>query len=371
MKRIAFGRVRAWCVLGMALALGLTLAAGTCWAGEHRSVQEVLSNNFGGDRGHTPRWYQIKNSSGHPIGCGNTAWAITFAYYAAFKDMPNLFNGNVRQHYSQDENNDPFVTPVMEEIARYTDTTYGTYQGKGYGRTLGGNMCDGLKYAQKRGYFTRCFRIKGTEFDKARHAMEWIKQDKPGILLINDPKKAFSTLHYPVVEGVRIKQEKVLGHWRDRDVDYLVNFGGGGDSKWISVRQVGKDTHMRYDAFSLFLFDISKTSLPDAQGDINLAHCQNWCAQNNKCVKCSKHVGCGAGYSKIRSWTDAGKNYYACQKDRTRTQAGRDHKAACEKWCSEHGECAKCSTSVGCGRGYKTIKSWTGYGDNWYACKKR
>lgn len=372
MKSYARKPMKALLVIGMALALGLAFAAAPALA-EYRTLEETLDHNFGPNTGATPRWFQTLKSDGKPIGCGNTAWTIAFGYYAAFKNMNNLFTGNVRDHYSQSGDHDAFVQPVMEAIARDTETTYGTYQGKGWGRTLGGNMCKGLKYAREKGYHTRCFRIRGTEFDKVRHAMEWIKQDKPGILLINDPSKAFSTLHYPVVEGVRIKQKKVAGKWHDRDVDYLVNLGGGGKSKWINVRQVGKDTRERSGSFSLYLFDVSKTPLPEAHGDINLAHCQNWCAAHpDKCVRCSKHVGCGAGYSHTKTWKDAGKNYYACQKNRTRTEASKDHKADCEKWCSEHPDkCDKCSTKVGCGSGYKKVKSWTGYGKNWYACKKR
>ncbi len=370
MKSKAIKKLKIVSLVGLALLLGLAWAAPPALA-EYRTLQAELKQSFK-EGGHTPRWYQTEKSDGKPIGCGNTAWAIAFGYYAAFKGMPNLFDGNILAHYSQTSRTDPFVMPAMEEIARYTKSTYGTYKGKGWGRTLGGNMCKGLKYAQKKGLFTRCFRLRGTEFDKARQAKAWLEQDKPGILLINDPKTAFSTLHYPVVEGVRIKQKKVAGKWHDRDVDYLVNLGGGDKSKWINVRQVGKDTRMRYGSFSLFLFDVSKTKLAKADGDINMALCQDWCAAHpDKCAKCSKHVGCGVGYSKIKSWKDAGKNYYACEKSLTRTQATKDHKAACEKWCSEHSECAKCSTKVGCGVGYKKIKSWTGYGKNWYACKKR
>lgn len=371
MKSYARTPMKTLMAVGLALAMAIAMTAAPALA-EYRTLEETLDNNFGGDTNATPRWYQTEKDGGKPVGCGNTAWAIAFGYYAAFKDMADLFNGNIRSHYNQTGRNDAFVEPPMEEIAGYTKTTYGTYQGKGWGRTLGKNMCNGLKYAKKRGYHTRCFRIRGTEFDKARHAMAWIKADKPGILLINDPKKAFSTLHYPVVEGVRIKQKKVLGKWKDRDVDYLVNLGGGDKSKWINVRQVGKDTRKRRGSFSLYLFDVSKTKLPDAKGDINLAHCKDWCAANpDKCAKCAKTVGCGKDYKKIKTWRDAGKNYYACEKRRTRTQAGKDHKAACEKWCSENEGCVKCSRKVGCGKDYDKMKSWTGYGDNYYACKKR
>ena len=42
-----------------------------------------------------------------------------------------------------------------------------------------------------------------------------------------------------------------------------------------------------------------------------------------------------------------------------------------EAWCQAQSQCATCSTLPGCGQGYSPIESWTGPGQNWYACKKR
>ena len=365
MKRSVFSLKRI-AVFGVAVLLGLgaviNLPAEA--TAETRTLEALLKHS-------SPRWYQTRKASGHPVGCGPAAWAIVYGYYAQYKNMPGLFEGNIGGHLTQTGREDPFVKPVMEEIARYTESTYGTYQGQGWGRTLGGNMCKGLKYARKRGFYTRCFRIRGSEFNKAHHAMEWIKEGKPGILITNDPRKAFSTLHYPVVEGVRIKQKRVNGKWKDRDVDYWVNRGGGGANEWINVRQFGRDTRHRSGSFSLFLFDISKTKLPNAHGDINLAHCIDYCRRTPDCEKCAKTAGCGAGYTKMRSWKEAGKNYYACKKRTSRAEESRSNKEACQRWCDQSSSCSKCSRKVGCGAGYKKIKSWTGRGDNWYACQER
>jgi hypothetical protein len=280
------------------------------WSGEHR--EETVALKSGSGVRHSPRWFQTTRSNGHPVGCGATAWAIAFGYWAQHKGKTRLFDFDVSTHFGQSSETDPALAPVMQEIADEMGTTYPEWNGKKYGRTLAGNMCKGLEYARKRGYHTRCFRIRGSEFEKYEIVKHWIENDKPAILLNNDPAKAFTTLHYPVIEGARKRQERSAGAWRDRDVEYLVNWGAGNrDSEWISVRQVGVDTQKRYGSFSIFLFDISDQPLTQTD-DVNEAICDEWCRGNPACVKCSKHVGCGVGYDRMRSWTSAGKNYYAC-----------------------------------------------------------
>lgn len=50
----------------------------------------------------------------------------------------------------------------------------------------------------------------------------------------------------------------------------------------------------------------------------------------------------------------------------------QEHEDACNQWCDNHKpECTHCSTLRDCGAGYDGIQSWTGYGKNWHACKKR
>ncbi len=46
------------------------------------------------------------------------------------------------------------------------------------------------------------------------------------------------------------------------------------------------------------------------------------------------------------------------------------NKQVCKKWCDQNPECVRCDTKIGCGAGYKRIKSFTGPGRNWHACRK-
>lgn len=98
------------------------------------------------------------------------------------------------------------------------------------------------------------------------------------------------------------------------------------------------------------------------------ANCLKWCKGNKKCTKCSRKPACGSGYSPMKSWTGFGDNWYACSQNK-RGQAGDKHATACQDWCRKHRRCTKCSKKTGCGRGFKTIKRWTGYGQNWHACE--
>ncbi len=98
----------------------------------------------------------------------------------------------------------------------------------------------------------------------------------------------------------------------------------------------------------------------------NHALCQEWCDARDDCIKCDTSSGCGVGFEGIKSWTGRGTNWHACaEKSRS-----RENHAACELWCRDHRECTKCSTKVGCGSGYARLKSWTGKGTNWHACRK-
>lgn len=103
----------------------------------------------------------------------------------------------------------------------------------------------------------------------------------------------------------------------------------------------------------------------------NKKECKEWCAQTGDCEFCSTKRGCGQGYTAIRSWTGKGKNWHACGKRETRREAGIRHKEECNKWCKENPACSNCSKLAGCGKGYRTIKRWTGRGENWHACEKR
>ncbi|MFO7876084.1 MAG: C39 family peptidase [Thermodesulfobacteriota bacterium] len=229
-------------VLAVLLALVGGLYASTADAGDrYQTIDAKL-------RHETPRWHQLQKDNGDPVGCGPTAWAIVYGYWKQHKGKTRLLEGVSGA-------NDPDLKAAMEEIARYTKSTYGVYQGTKWGRTMPRNMCRGKKYAEKRGYRVSCERIRGTEFDKFDRVKEWIRADKPVIILTNDPSHAFSTLHYPVIEQAQKKQKRVLRKWRDRDVNYFVNMGDGSDD-WIWVREVGRNHHPHTGSFSMFLIDI-------------------------------------------------------------------------------------------------------------------
>jgi hypothetical protein len=103
----------------------------------------------------------------------------------------------------------------------------------------------------------------------------------------------------------------------------------------------------------------------------NKMDCQIWCNKKADCEFCSKKSGCGQGYTSIQSWTGRGKNWYACAKRETRREAGQRHREECHKWCDNNPACFMCSTKTGCGLGYRVLKSWTGRGNNYYACERR
>lgn len=289
------------------LLVGFTfIPAASTEAASYRTISAQL-------RHQTPLWMQFRKSSGHPIGCGPAAWAIVFGYWKQFKGAGALLPG-VNMPHTQ-VLNDTALESAMLEIARDAGTTYGQYRGNKFGRSMPRNMCGGQRYAQRRGYRTRCYRIRGTEFDKFRQVKRWLDQDKPVIILINDPARAFSSLHYPVIEKAELKQKKVLGRWRDRDVRYYVNFANG-ERKWIWVREVGVNRHPHTGSFSMFLFDITSASAPPAgtSRDVNLANCQRWCRRHPRCVKCSRLPGCGIGFRRMASFLRGGRNWYACRR---------------------------------------------------------
>ena len=346
------------------------------WAGEHRYHHEVqLSNGFSAQQ-HTPNWYQHKIDNYHPVGCGPVAWAMVYAYWFQFKSKTQLFS---TPSVTTSSAGDPVVVAPMEELAHDTETDYGQFNTQIYGRTWPGNFCGGIEYAKKRGYrHSRCLRVMGTEFDKFQHVKRHLEADKPVVLLIKADGRGMILNHLVVVERARIVQEKVNGKWRDRDVEYFVNFGWQkySDSKWISVRQRGINVGDIYSAGSAYLIDVSGTPLPEA-ADANEAACKDWCGaaegRREGCRMCSHLAGCGAGYRPVKSWTGAAKNWHACaQRDTRRSNASESNRSSCEQWCRDHRVdqgCVKCDTRVDCGPGYRGLKSWNGYGNNWHACR--
>jgi len=206
-------------------------------AGKYRTIEAHLQHK-------TQPWGQVLNSKGYPCGCGATAWTIVFGYWKEHRGKTRLLEGGSSA-----------LPEHMREIARIMGTTHGTYKGQKWGRTMPRKMPKACKYVRNRGYNCSIKRVRDTEFNKFWKVKAALDKDKPVIVLINNPKKAFSSLHYPVIEKAELKQKKVLGKWRNRDVRYFVNMQGG-SYNWIWVREVGRNTHKHTGCFSMFFLDI-------------------------------------------------------------------------------------------------------------------
>jgi hypothetical protein len=378
MNRPQRARRHAYCVVASTVVFLVTLAAGPgrVWGGEHRYHHEVrLSHGLAAEQ-HTPNWYQHLIDDYHPIGCGPVAWSMVYAYWFQFKGKTQLFS---TPDITSRDTGDAAVTAPLEELAHETETDYGQFNTQIYGRTWPGNFCGGIDYAKARGYpHSRCLRIRGTEFDKFQHVKRHLEADKPVVLLIKADGRGLILNHLVVIERARVRQEKVNGEWRDRDVEYFVNFGWSrySESKWISVRQRGPNVGDIYSAGSAYLIDVSSAPLPEA-ADANEAACKDWCradeGRQQGCRMCSHLAGCSAGYRPLKSWTGAAKNWYACaQRDTQRAGASEANRSSCEQWCRAHRTdqgCVKCDTRKDCGPGYRGLKTWGGYGNNWHACR--
>ena len=378
-------RKQAGQALGSLALAALALLPSVARGGEHREVLAQLKAT-------TPTWYQPDMKAGYPAGCGPAAWAIVYAYWAQNHGASGLFPG-----YTIDASasgaDDPAVLSAMERLGSLVKTEYvqksgptrdrhdgsqasdygGRYQ---LGSTRHLEMCEAIAYAREKGFpHSRCFRITGSEFDKFEHVKRHLEADRPVIIAIST-KGHKSVNHYVVVEKARKRQEKVAGQWHDRDVEYFVNYGWGGNRhempEWLSARQVGLDTSQVYTVTSTFLVNVSAAPLPLAT-EANEEACREWCdgpaGRREGCSTCSKLVGCGAGYAHLESFRGAGNDWHACApRDTERAQASEGHREACEQWCRDNPQCRSCSNLAGCGPGYRAIKSWTGYGNNFYAC---
>ena len=233
---------------------GYTLNWGNnAWAGgDYRDITAELKNKCWCNRNnecfYTPRWQQFAKSNGHAIGCGNTAWAIVYGYWAKCKNYNRLFDGDVGDGEK--------IKQCMSDCARYTGTTDVTWQGKKMGRTSPEKMDEGIRYAKSKGYTgSTVRRERGSEYNKFDDAKRYLDGDKPFIMLVAYTTQIFPD-HYVVVEKGTKRQKRVLRKWRDRDVFYTVNLGTGDDSKEIWVREYGVNRHKHYAAYSYFLIDL-------------------------------------------------------------------------------------------------------------------
>ncbi len=238
----------------LALVCLLTAVGNVC--AEHQYINGGLRHTLPNGR-QTPAWAQHHLYSNHPIGCGPTAWTIVYGYWKAFKGKNGLFDGyNVAQHADAADHEDGPIVAVTDRVAYHTETSMGqtsSKENKGrYGFTRPSRMCRGIRYALEKGYrHSRCWRVTGTEFDKFDHIKRYLDADRPVILTIKakgkdgEPQRGARGIcnHYVVIEKARKKQEKVGGKWKDRDVEYFVNYGWGNrEPEWISVRQAGRNT---------------------------------------------------------------------------------------------------------------------------------
>ena len=371
-----FGVVFCVASLCLGLTMGLMGEPKAWAAGDYRTLSAKLPNVVK-DGWRTHKWTQTRDAKDYPVGCGPTAWAVVYGYHELFNHKDKLFpDGAVTSNSGA---GDAMIDSVTRKVAKLVKTDYyipkhGVVKGKKSGGTQLKNMCLGIKWAKQQGYaHSRCFRVRGTEFNKYEHVARHLKSGRPVIMSLHDDPEREDTRgavnHFVILEEAYLKQKRVAGKWQDRDVWYVVN-DGNGSRREIWVREVGKNKHKIYSAFSMYFITVTDQELKGAS-DINSEACLEWCRGNKDCKACSKLPGCGPGYSPLKAFTGAGKDWYACEKRKSRQEASKDNKAACEEWCQDHPDCVGCSTKIGCGVGKKRMKSWTGRGTNYHACKKR
>jgi hypothetical protein len=235
-----------FCLCGIIFLMFLTITQGL-YSARYRTIKARL-------RGKTQLWKQLRKSNGYPTGCGNNAWAIVFAYWKQYRGKTRLLPG-VSMTNGMSGSSGHKLIDAQNEIARYCKTKFGSYRGNKYGRSYPRRMCRAKKYATRRGYRATCRRVRGREFKKFNKVRKWLRANRPVILLINNPSRAFTTLHYVVIERAEKRQRKRFRKWRDRSVRYYVNMGNG-KRKWIWVREKGRNRHKRTGSYSMFFLDI-------------------------------------------------------------------------------------------------------------------
>jgi hypothetical protein len=106
----------------------------------------------------------------------------------------------------------------------------------------------------------------------------------------------------------------------------------------------------------------------------NKNECLSYCRQHKQdegCEFCKETAGCGAGYTSIKTFGGRGKNWYACRLTAFRRESAKN-RSECDSFCDSNPECFACDTSPACNYGGyngEILKSFKGYGDNWYACR--
>nr|QNO48667.1 hypothetical protein AMAKCJMG_00001 [Methanosarcinales archaeon ANME-2c ERB4] len=238
-------------------------------SGDATTPDSQLVNCFESDW-QTPAWYQPWRhiealGTDCPVGCGNTAWTILYAYWEQFKGKSRLFNTDLTER-AFNQSGEP--ESVMWEIAELTGTRFGKYmwawqdEYTEFGMTYGSRMEDGIHYAQEKGYSDASVtRWRGFERKKWDAIDNEIQADRPVILLINNRGNTNYGFpdHYVVVERTL--------HISRSGVDtygYYVNMGHGMDPesgfphKWLFTVKKGVDD----SAFSAFFVRMTDEAGP-------------------------------------------------------------------------------------------------------------
>jgi len=200
---------------------------------------------------HLPSWNQPEDADGYPAGCANTAWAMVYAYWQAFKGQTNLFPGLSMFKSSRvaDCQFGSLISDVMWEIGRLTETEYGEDDDGKYGSTTSWNMPQGIDYAKDQGYGdASCTRWRGGERGKWDAIDAEIAADRPVMILICHDGTGSSD-HFVCIEAT-----VYVSRTGSDAIGYLVNFGWGEygsiKQKWIYSRPTWYDPHHSiYDAY--------------------------------------------------------------------------------------------------------------------------
>jgi hypothetical protein len=101
--------------------------------------------------------------------------------------------------------------------------------------------------------------------------------------------------------------------------------------------------------------------------------CNAWCAsQPDVCTHCSTLRGCGEGFDTIKSWTGYGKNWHACKKRPDKKDIAEQAWSDCGAWCQENrGACYACRGQCESMHGLTSVKRWGDRGIYIHACGKK
>ena len=110
----------------------------------------------------------------------------------------------------------------------------------------------------------------------------------------------------------------------------------------------------------LALFCLTMSGNAFSKSSENKAECETWCEANrddisDPCIKCSSVVGCGRGYKVIKRFQGEGENWNACTFIASREE--------CEDYCKKaKPACEFCSNKKACGKeGYISMRTFKGF----------